>query len=248
MPASEREPRKAPRLSRRDMISGGLALAAGYVASVTIPQPAIAANGDGIVVGGVRVGSLSSLVLRTTDGTMGGAYQVWADLCHDDGGALSPMSGVFGYSTTVSPHGSSGVRGSTSSPNQYGVHATTDAAYGTALKADCAVASGTAVRAIAPIDGVGVDASAPAGATALNVYGRAAFSRSGVGSVAKKKKSATVTVPSGLATTALVFATLQNAGSGVYLASAARISTTQFRVNLNKKAPNTTRFAWFVVG
>ena len=88
----------------------------------------------------------------------------------------------------------------------------------------------------------------PAGATALDVEGVAAFSRAGKGKIAKGKSFVNVTVPGGLVASALVLVTLQNAGTGVLLWYARRISATAFTVRLNKAAATDTVFSWFVIG
>ena len=51
-----------------------------------------------------------------------------------------------------------------------------------------------------------------------------------------------------LAASALVLATLQNAGTGVYLKYAKRTDATHFTVTLSKAVPSATYFAWFVLG
>jgi hypothetical protein len=90
--------------------------------------------------------------------------------------------------------------------------------------------------------------TSPAG-TALKVEGRAAFSRSGVGTIAKKHSSLTVTVPTGVDTTSMILATLQGSGgSGVYLKYAKRMTATTFKVALNKKAKSAVTFAWMILG
>jgi hypothetical protein len=95
--------------------------------------------------------------------------------------------------------------------------------------------------------GVGVLASNTAGGDALLVSGKAAFSRSGVLTVAAGKSSATHT---GIALTSdsMVLATLQQDRSGVWLRSAVPdVARKSFTVHLSKAAPARTTVAWFVV-
>jgi hypothetical protein len=95
-------------------------------------------------------------------------------------------------------------------------------------------------------DGAGVLAVNFAGGTALQVAGKAAFSRSGVLTVAAGKSSATVT---GVALTAasLVLATLQQDRAGIWVRSAVpNVTASSFTVHLSKAVPARTRVAWFV--
>lgn len=118
-----------------------------------------------------------------------------------------------------------------------------------------------AVSTYAPTDAVGVRGWAlGAGQTGvvaqndaygvgLKVIGRATFSRSGKATIAKKHSTLTVTVPSGILTSALILVTLQGSGgSGVYLKYAKRMTATTFKVALNKKAKSAVEFAWMIVG
>ena len=60
--------------------------------------------------------------------------------------------------------------------------------------------------------------------------------------------SATVSVPGGVSTSALVLVTLQNApGSGVHLLYAQRSGPATFKVVLDKNAVNKTYFSWMVL-
>jgi hypothetical protein len=82
---------------------------------------------------------------------------------------------------------------------------------------------------------------------ALNVQGKAAFSRSGKLSVASGAISVTKT---GVALTAasLVLATIQGHVAGLDIeAAVANVSGSSFTVYFNKAAPAATTVAWFVV-
>jgi hypothetical protein len=95
--------------------------------------------------------------------------------------------------------------------------------------------------------GVGVLAENTTGATALQVAGTAAFSRSGLLTVAAGQSSATQTgVP--LTAASLVLATLQQDKAGVWVRSAVpNVSGNSFTVHLSKAVTASISVAWFVV-
>lgn len=82
------------------------------------------------------------------------------------------------------------------------------------------------------------------GATQLN--GTVSMSRSGRAKIAKGKKSVTITVPGGVATTANVICTMQ--GSGATIRYAKRYSATKIKIYLTKAATSTCYAAWMVLG
>jgi len=100
--------------------------------------------------------------------------------------------------------------------------------------------------------GTGVYASAAANGTALQVAGRAAFSRSGKAVVPANASYVDITPGGGLTGATGIVATLQANRSGVWV-RAVRLnypSTGQARIYLNKVASTTltTGVAWFVLG
>jgi hypothetical protein len=98
--------------------------------------------------------------------------------------------------------------------------------------------------------GIGVKATSPSG-IALDVVGKARFSRSGKVAVAAGRSWVDVDVKSkgGLTTSSLVFATLQTYRSGVYVAATRKDYTAgKVRIYLNKAVSGTTYVAWLVVG
>jgi hypothetical protein len=106
--------------------------------------------------------------------------------------------------------------------------------------------NGVSGQAASPA-GIGVLAEIPGGGTALQVAGPAAFSRSGLVTVAKGSSSATVT---GVAPTAasLVLATLQQDRAGIWVRSAVpKVTASSFTVHLSKAVTASTKVAWFVV-
>ncbi len=97
--------------------------------------------------------------------------------------------------------------------------------------------------------GVGVRAVATTG-VALAVSGRATFSRSGKVTVPIGVTFIDVTIPGGLTSSAIAFATLQYLRSGVYVMGARpnHPSTGKLRIYLSKALATATPVAWFVIG
>jgi len=119
---------------------------------------------------------------------------------------------------------------------------------GLAFAASGAAAAG--VRGAAESSGqYGVLAENPAaGATALRVNGAASFSRSGRATISKGHSTRTVTVPSGLKSSAMILVTLQgSAGTGNHVRYAKRISSTSFKIYLTKASAYTVSCAWMII-
>ena len=206
-------------LSRRDAIIGALALATGTLLA-TRPDTARAADGDVMHVGGTMSGTESTWLLRSPSGLWGGDFNSLARLNGADG---TTCYGVWGNTGTVAGAGSAGVWGR---------------------------GTGDGIGVVAEnheVGGIGLKASAPLG-VALQVDGPVAFSRSGKGAILRGHATATVNVPSGVSTGALILVTLQgSAGTGRYVRYARRVSATSFRVYLSKSAAAKVYFAWFIL-
>ena len=96
--------------------------------------------------------------------------------------------------------------------------------------------------------GIGVLAEAGAAGTALSVSGKAKFSRSGIASIAAKKKSAVVTgVP--LTTASAILLTLQNNVAVNVHGAIPNVAGSKFTINLSAAVPagKTAKVAWFIV-
>ncbi len=150
-------------------------------------------------------------------------------------------SGVVGYASSSGPGGletpgnRSGVFGySNADSNAVGV-------YGKTL-------SGVGLKGEA-FAGTGVHAMAQSG-TALHVDGKASFSRSGRALVGVGKAYVDVTVPGGVAATALCFANLTVYRSGVSVAAVrpAYPAAGKMRIYLSKALATKTYVAWIVMG
>jgi hypothetical protein len=93
--------------------------------------------------------------------------------------------------------------------------------------------------------GTGVLAKSTSG-DALKVVGKVAFSRSGLVTVAAKKKSVKVTL-AGVATSSMILATLQSDAGEVAVANAVAASG-YFTINLTAAHSSSVKVAWFVIG
>jgi hypothetical protein len=95
--------------------------------------------------------------------------------------------------------------------------------------------------------GTGVLAENSVGGNALQVSGKAAFSRSGLLTVAAGSSKATRTGVA-LTSASLVLVTLQQHATGVYvLAAVPNVSGSSFTVYLSKAVTAATKVAWFIV-
>jgi len=154
---------------------------------------------------------------------------IWGWASANGSGAM----GISGTDTTTAAPANTGVWGwAAQDATARGVHGQTTAGQG--------------VRGEAT-SGVGVYATSTTG-TALQVAGKAKFSRSGKASVLAGKTYVDVTVPGGLATNTVVHATLQTYRSGVAIAAARKNypTTGKVRIYLTKVGSTTasTSVAW----
>jgi hypothetical protein len=110
--------------------------------------------------------------------------------------------------------------------------------------------TGPAVRATGKA--VPVTGSVPiaGNAAALDVKGRATFTRSGVATLAAAAASVVVPVPGGLAASSHVLATLQGVVAGALAVKSAAPNTANGKITIyfTGSAPSGTKVAWFVFG
>ena len=252
--------------SRRALLVGALGGVGALVAgAIGRPLPMRAGVDGDVVLGGSNV--TSSLV---------GTTRVWSiDATNGfggvnaNGGTVTPAAassvGIFGTSYAGDgvlgmSHGGTGVSGisttkngvvgSSTSATDSGVWGSnTGGGYGVAGSSNGATTAG--VWGGNSGSGIGVRATSPSG-HALQVEGKAAFSRSGRASVAANRSYADVSVPGGLGPSANILATLQARRSGVYVTACRPNYPTagKARIYLNKVASTTasTPVAWFVFG
>ncbi len=164
-----------------------------------------------------------------------------------------PSVGVLGEAETTSS--GTGVQG-TGAGTGTGVRGDGGHAGGDGVVAQ-GYGTGSGVHATGGINGAGVFAvgnpgvvaqSAGSGLTALQVYGPAAFSRSGILTIAARRSSAT---RAGIAMTdaSLVLATIQGNVPGVTVQGVTRVAGPDgsFTVHLNKAVSARTEVAWFIL-
>ena len=106
---------------------------------------------------------------------------------------------------------------------------------------------GTAVQGLTGSGGIGVLAEASGGGTALEVSGPALFSRSGLVTITGQA-AATVSVPGGLSSSALILALLQTSVANLWVRAAEPNQVTgEITIHLNRAPAKSVNVAWFVV-
>jgi hypothetical protein len=229
----------APR-SRRALLTAAAGAAAATVVSA-IDRPALVHAGtDGDVVLGAKN------TTTTTTEIENGTDIVDVFVARSTAGG-SAVVGDSELGTGVLGTGVHGVEGS----SQEGMGVLGVSATGTGVLGHITL-SGSGVRGHSfSAGGVGVLASAEAG-TALQVAGRARFSRSGRATVAAGRSSVDVDLRTngGLAGTPLCFANLTSYRIGTYVIAARPNypSTGKLRIYLNKAATSSAYVAWLVLG
>jgi hypothetical protein len=201
------------------------------------PPTAIAANGGYAIIGGNNYSTIATVFWDTSTGCSFTSAAVI-------GCGITGLSGFSQAGTGVEGHalnGGTGVYGYNSTPTGIGVHGDVSgsgsAVYGTATGSGVAVygdsASGTAVQARST------------NGTALNVIGKAKFSRSGVVTVPSGTAYVTVTL-AGVTASSMVIATAQQ--NTTRLVKAAVPGAGSFVIRLNGTAPaGGLKVAYFVL-
>ena len=262
------------RRTRRQLLTAGTgALAAVLTAeALARPAPAAATDGNPVILGTDNTTTNGTSITNDLPGNNafaleGAAYgattAVGLSGVSDSGtgvsGAATSGDGVHGFSTSgngVFGASGTGVGVSGTCAGGLGVGVTgnggdtgvrgTGGSFG--VQGSTITGAGFGVTGVATAaTGVGVVAENSGGGNALLVSGKAAFSRSGVLTVAAGKSSATQT---GVALTkaSLLLATLQQDRAGVWVRSAVpKVTANSFTVHLSKPVPARTTVAWFVV-
>ncbi len=230
--------------SRREVLATALGAAGAATAAALVgPAVALAANGDTVKVGEEHTGTTYTRIENTTPGTQEAGIIGKASGVGVLGASVAGMGvigrstsacGVQGFSETDAGLNGFGRVGLWAEASELGVWAKS--------------ITGQGVHGETTI-GVGVYATATTG-TALQVSGKAKFSRSGRATVLKRKSYVDITVAGGLTSRSMVHATLQTHRRGVAVA-AVRINypgAGKARIYLTKVASTSsnTYVGWFV--
>ena len=225
----------APR-SRRALLAAAAGAAAATLVSAIERPASVRAGTDGDVV----LGDFNETTKTTEISNSSGG-----DGFRGTSGGNGAADGVVGLSSTgVGVFGGSrnGATGTTHR-NQIGVRGWASHEAGTSIGVLGDSYAGIGVKGESG-SGTGVLATSTTG-TALDVVGKAKFSRSGKVKMAKGATSYTKTV-AGVTTSSLIFAVLQSYRSGTYVAAVVP-HTGYFNVRLNKALSADTYVSWFVV-
>jgi hypothetical protein len=226
-----REVQNGAVINRRGVLwRAGLAAAGGMAALSALDDESAQAATGGTFVLGTTNDAASPTTLHTTPGiTVGFSTLMSLDGSTNVTQSTLDVGGPSGGSA-INAHVGSGI-------------AVVGTGTGAATGISGTSGSGTGVSGTSDV-GKGVSASSGSG-TALFVSGKVHFSRSGAGSVTKGSKTKTINIP-GMTASSLVLATLQVAVSGLYIAGVVPAAG-KFTLYLNKAAPTSMKFAWFVL-
>jgi hypothetical protein len=256
--------REAPAIkSRRAVLVAGVGGALATVAHLLgRPDPALAADGDPVLVGGSHTGSTeTSISISGDDPAIHGTSEAGIGLRGSGG------TGVFGEGTSGGG-GQIGVSGRVmgSYGDAMGVYGFTEIGVGvegqSTTGTGVAGSGGTGVAGLGAIgvagqgtqigvrgggNQVGVQAVGAIGGIALEVKGRASFSLSGVLSVAKGKASATSAGALPLHTGSIVVAVVRTGDADTWVRKVVPTNG-KFTVYLNKTVSTPTTVAWIAFG
>ncbi len=221
---------------------------AGVVVALTV-TPAAADQGQPILAGQINTETAITVVTNTASGF---------GTCPQDAGSGMVACGVFGMEGLgvtggVFGEGPTGVLGRSFDQAGTGMRGESTAPTGIGVEGDSS-GTGSGVYGLAKSNGVGVFGDTTSGTgviarstngTALDVRGKAAFSRSGLVTVAAGTATRKVTL-AGVTTASMILATAQQDGA-VYVRSAVPASGS-FTIHLTGKAPaGGLKVAYFVL-
>jgi hypothetical protein len=236
--------------SRRAFLFGGVAATTALVAeAIARARPAVAADGDPILIGDGTNSGTAATILTTSVADDGGLSVVAtgqgaAALSGSVSSSVNEPAGVFGEATNMTGL-SHGVFGRDASTGGVGVTGRSTAAVGSGI--------GVSGRAVS-LTGVGVhaqggqDASAGEG-IALQALGQVRFSTSGIATVAKGAKQVIVNPGVPITTASRVLCTLlSNPGGTTTVQRVSRNTTADvFTIVLTAKATAATKVGWFLI-
>lgn len=267
----------AESVDRRQMFRRAAIIVGGVVAASALPSQALAADSDTVRVGQWAIGSSGMAAISAHNQSTGAGVHGESD-AHDGVRGFAKVndkSGVYGNNSAGGAgvwgesYGGKGVVGmahglrdpgvygeSTRDTGGVGVEGRAQGGLSRGIEGTCNDGgigvyghSNTAVGVMGTSSsGTGVDASSSSG-VALSVTGVATFTRSGKAKISKGEVLKTVTVSYELAENVMILCTLQDsAGSGVVLRYAQRISSTQFKIVLNKACTSSVYVAYLILG
>lgn len=236
--------------SRRDLLRLGAGaaagLAAGAAATLAAPAAALAADGDVIHVGDDLSGTLPT-VLSVSTGN-GFVVSTGDQAGHAvEGHALnvSGGTGVYGHSD----HGF-GVEGvSANATGVYGSSPSSIGVWGQSTTGDGVFGGSVDARGVygASHNGPGLEGWSATG-SALKTTGRLEVDRSGIATVAKGASIVKITVPGGVTSRALGFASLRRHATGVFITAVYPDAVAnKLVVRLSRAVTVATKVSWFVV-
>ena len=252
------EPADGTPRTRRAILAAALGASAATVATALTAPAALAANGDAVTVGGSFTGTTGTQL--TSTGTGGPVLSLiadntafWGVWVHANAGTGIVTQGKSGLSATANdangygvsaynPGGTAVMAQSTDGSAVYAMSSTSMGVYGTSSSAQGVYGDSN--------NGVGVYARSVAN-VALQVDGKAVFSRSGRVSILKGKTYVDVSMAAhgGIASTALCFAHLTVYRTGVWVAAVRpNYPAGKMRIYLNKAITATTYISWIVMG
>lgn len=234
-----------PRSTSRRALIGGLAVGAAAVVAETVkPSSAQASQGQPVIAGDRNTAtdrtaldnvatSGNGIGLALNGATFGG-HGLIASSFGGDPGVMGVANGASnGVAGQTADSGSSGIFG-INYGGGYGVAGRSNAANGIGVYGE---AFGT--------DGVGLYANSGGGGTALQVIGKAAFSRSGTWTIPAGANHAVLSLD--VTPTSVIFATLQQHAVGFRVESAVPHNGS-FTIWINKPAPaGGLSVGWFVI-
>ncbi len=246
-------------LGRRALLAAGVGgVAATAVRAIGAPAAVVAADHDPVKLGEMNLATTRTAVRTQQDAAFEGSSG------NDDGligaSAGANKSGVYAYTSNAKGYGvfasnSVTLNGGYLAGPDHGVWGVGHTAGQAAVLGRHAEDGSPGVRGINEVSGCrgelgagsGVLAFAPAGRMALEVWGAAAFARTGQVAIAAGKQSVKVTgIP--LTPQSIAFATLEDYRSGVWIAAAAlnrHLGT--LTIHLNKKVASPTWACWIVL-
>jgi len=247
-----------PKLGRRALLAAGAAGVAAAAGQALVPASAKAANGDSMKIGQSNIGS--AVTDLNTSGAI--ALRCYSDVGHGLQGETSAdqKAGVLGRAGLALSagvrgehisflnsgslgHGDHGVLGFGNISGKAAIHG-----YHGKANSPGVLGANTSNNSWGTLGGqFGVAAHAPNNLNALAVSGKAAFSRSGILTIAKNAQSASI---SGIALTSdsFVVATLLQYRSGVWVAAAVpSVASGTITIYLNQKVTSAITVGWVVL-